>query len=48
MGNAGWPAPTWAGIVHVAFVADIYCRAIVGWSAVTHKRTKLVLDALCR
>jgi putative transposase len=37
---------TWAGIVYVAFVADIYSRAIVGWAAATHKRTKLVLDAL--
>jgi putative transposase len=37
---------TWAGIVYVAFVTDIYSRAIVGWAAATHKRTKLVLDAL--
>jgi putative transposase len=36
----------WCGIVYVAFVADIYSRAIVGWSAATHKRAKLVLDAL--
>jgi putative transposase len=36
----------WGGIVYVAFVVDIYSRAIVGWSAATHKRTKLVLDAL--
>jgi hypothetical protein len=36
----------WTGIVYVAFVADIYSRAIVGWSAATHKRAKLVLDAL--
>ena len=36
----------WSGIVYVAFVVDIYSRAIVGWSAATHKRTKLVLDAL--
>jgi hypothetical protein len=33
-------------IVYVAFVADIYSRAVVGWSAATHKRAKLVLDAL--
>jgi putative transposase len=38
--------PAWAGIVYVAFVVDIYSRAIVGWSAATHKRAKLVLDAL--
>ncbi len=37
---------TWAGIVYVAFVVDIYSRAIVGWSAASHKRAKLVLDAL--
>jgi putative transposase len=37
---------TWAGIVYVAFVVDIYSRAIVGWAAATHKRAKLVLDAL--
>jgi putative transposase len=37
---------TWAGIVYVAFVVDIYSRAIVGWSAATHKRARLVLDAL--
>jgi putative transposase len=37
---------TWSGVVYVAFVADIYSRAIVGWSAATHKRAKLVLDAL--
>jgi putative transposase len=37
---------TWAGIVYVAFVAGIYSRAIVGWAAATHKRTKLVLDAV--
>jgi len=36
----------WAGIVYVAFVVDLYSRAIVGWSAATTKRTKLVLDAL--
>jgi putative transposase len=36
----------WSGIVYAAFVADIYSRAIVGWSAATHKRAKLVLDAL--
>jgi putative transposase len=37
---------TWSGIVYVAFVVDIYSRAIVGWAAATHKRAKLVLDAL--
>ena len=37
---------TWSGIVYVAFVVDVYSRAIVGWAAATHKRAKLVLDAL--
>jgi putative transposase len=36
----------WSGIVYVAFVVDVYSRAIVGWAAATSKRTKLVLDAL--
>ncbi|MFI8308939.1 DDE-type integrase/transposase/recombinase [Streptomyces sp. NPDC085927] len=37
---------TWSGIVYVAFVADVFSRAIVGWSAATSKWAKLVLDAL--
>lgn len=37
---------TWDGTVYVAFVVDIYSRAIVGWSAATNKRTQFVLDAL--
>ncbi len=37
---------TWAGFVYVAFVVDIYSRAVVGWSAARRKRTGLVLDAL--
>jgi putative transposase len=32
--------------VYVAFVVDVYSRAIVGWSAATNKRTPLVLSAL--
>lgn len=36
----------WSGILLVAFVTDVYSRAIVGWSAATHKRARLVLDAL--
>lgn len=39
---------TWSGIVYVAFVVDVFSRAIVGWSAATSKRAKLVLDALDR
>jgi putative transposase len=37
---------TWSGIVYVAFVVDVYSRAIVGWNAATNKRTPLVLGAL--
>ncbi|MER5821672.1 IS3 family transposase [Streptomyces mirabilis] len=37
---------TWSGIVYVAFVMDMFPRTIVGWSAATSKRAKLVLDAL--
>ncbi len=37
---------TWSGIVYVAFVVDVFSRAIVGWSAAASKRAKLVLDAL--
>ncbi|MGP4096526.1 DDE-type integrase/transposase/recombinase [Nonomuraea sp. KM90] len=36
----------WCGVVYVAFVADIYSRAIVGWAASPAKHTTLVLDAL--
>ncbi|MFI7431745.1 IS3 family transposase [Micromonospora sp. NPDC049836] len=36
----------WSGVVYVAFVVDVYSRAIVGWSAATNKRTSLVLAAL--
>ena len=36
----------WSAVVYVAFVVDVYSRAIVGWAAATSKQTKLVLDAL--
>ncbi|WP_083673233.1 DDE-type integrase/transposase/recombinase [Micromonospora sp. CB01531] len=36
---------TWSGVVYVAFVVDVYSRAVVGWSAATNKRTPLVLTA---
>ena len=36
----------WCGTVYVAFAVDVYSRAVVGWSAATHKRTSLVLAAL--
>lgn len=49
--NTVWVAdftyvPAWCGIVYVAFVVDVYSRAIVGWSASLSKRATLVLDAL--
>ncbi|WP_405531042.1 IS3 family transposase [Streptomyces canus] len=37
---------TWSGIVYVAFVVDVFSRTIVGWSAATSNRAKLVLNAL--
>jgi putative transposase len=36
----------WCGSVYVAFVVDVYSRAIVDWSASVSKRAGLVLDAL--
>ena len=38
--------PTWAGMVYVAFVFDVYSRRILGWRAATNMRKELVLDAL--
>ena len=38
--------PTWAGMVYVAFVIDVFSRKIVGWRAATSMTTSLVLDAL--
>jgi putative transposase len=37
---------TWAGFVYVAFVIDVYSRAIVGWRVSRSLRTDLALDAL--
>jgi putative transposase len=36
----------WCGVIYVAFVVDVFSRAIVGWAAATSKHTTLVLDAL--
>ncbi|MEU2867009.1 DDE-type integrase/transposase/recombinase, partial [Streptomyces mirabilis] len=48
--SGGWPdfshVATWSGIVYGAFVVDVFSRTIVGCSAATSKRAKLVLDAL--
>jgi putative transposase len=39
---------TRAGTVYVAFVIDVFSRAIVGWRASMSKETDLVLDAIDR
>ena len=49
--NRRWVAgityvPTWSGFVYVAFVMDLFSRAIVGWRVDTSLRTDLALDAL--
>jgi putative transposase len=38
--------PTWAGMVYVAFVFDVFSRRILGWRAAVRMHTELVLDAL--
>ena len=37
---------SWAGFVYVAFVIDVFSRAIVGWRVSRSMRSDLVLDAL--
>ena len=37
---------TWSGVVHLAFVPDLFSRRIVGWRASTSLRADLALDAL--
>jgi transposase InsO family protein len=37
---------TWAGMIYVAFVIDIYARRIVGWRVSRTAHTTFVLDAL--
>jgi len=37
---------TWAGFVYVAFVIDVFSRAIAGWRASKSMRSDLPLDAL--
>jgi transposase InsO family protein len=37
---------TWAGFVYVAFVVDVFSRAIVGWRVSSSLRSDLALDAL--
>lgn len=37
---------TWAGMVYVAFVIDVFARKIIGWRVSTAMTTSFVLDAL--
>jgi transposase InsO family protein len=37
---------TWTGFVYVAFVIDVFSRAIVGWRVSSSLRSDLALDAL--
>jgi transposase InsO family protein len=37
---------TWAGMVYVAFVIDVFARKIVGWRVSTSMTTSFVLDAM--
>jgi putative transposase len=38
--------PTWAGVLYLAVVLDVFSRRAIGWAMATHMRTELVLDAL--
>ena len=38
--------PTWAGMLYLAVVLDVWSRRVVGWAMETHLRTELVLAAL--
>ena len=37
---------TWEGWPYVAFITDVYARAIGRWPIATRMRTDLILDAL--
>ena len=38
--------PTWAGMVYVSFITDVFSRRIVGWRVASNMRTDMVLDSL--
>lgn len=38
--------PTWAGMVYVSFITDVFSRTIVGWRVAQNMRTEMVLDSL--
>lgn len=49
--NALWVADltyvaTWQGFAYVAFVIDVFSRAIVGWRVLSSLKTDIALDAL--
>lgn len=51
--NVPWVAdmtyvPTWAGLIYLAVVIDVWSRRIVGWSIGEDMCTELVLGALNR
>ena len=38
--------PTWAGMVYVSFITDVFSRMIVGWRVASNMRTDMVLDSI--
>src|SRR5439155_24296166 len=38
--------PTWAGMLYLAVVLDVWSRRVIGWAMEPHLRTELVLAAL--
>lgn len=38
--------PTWAGMVYVSFITDVFSRTIVGWRVASNMRTDMVLDSI--
>jgi putative transposase len=38
--------PTWAGMLYLAVVLDVWSRRVIGWAMATHLRTELVVTAL--
>ncbi|MGB2914965.1 MAG: IS3 family transposase [Candidatus Microthrix parvicella] len=38
--------PTWAGMVYVSFITDVFSRRIVGWRVASNMRTDMVLESL--
>jgi putative transposase len=38
--------PTWAGMVYVSFITDVFSRTIVGWRVASNMKRDMVLDCL--